>query len=172
MQSVYDLFDDEVFDTVKLQSERLHIIDEDLLWNDSCLDIYKSIPLNRLKVLIIVPNLAHDRQPAYDSAGVYYVPVIPYSTLQYESDLQTRLYRFFQPITMIVLTRLIQYLREKRRRILIIGHGSDVDILLSAELKFDDKMAISGWHDIYDISEENLNRIHNKLESMGLKLSD
>lgn len=170
MQSltVYDLFDDEVFEVIEIQSTRISRISPELSINEQCLSIYKQIPIDRLKVLIVVPDYSDNNSniSLYRSKGIYYIPVI--HIRNYDPDLQYRLYRFFLPVAMIILSKLIHYLRSNKMSIVMAGHGADVDALLTNDLKYDNCVGIRSYSNVYDLEEEVVNRINEKLVSLGL----
>lgn len=169
MQSltVYDLFDDEVFEVIKIQSTRISRISPELSLNEQCLSIYNQIPIDRLKVLIVVPAYSDNSNISlYRSKGIYYIPVI--HIRDYDPDLEYRLYRFFLPVAMIILSRLIHYLRSNKMSIVMAGHGADVDALLTNDLKYDNCVGIRYYSNVYDLEEEVVKRINEKLVSLGL----
>lgn len=170
--TIYDLFDDEVFAVIEVQSKRLHRISPTLTMDKSCLSLYKQIKIADLKVLIVVPFLSEysSDMSLYESKGIYYVPVVHIPN--YDNDIETRLYRFFLPVAMIVLTKLMVYLRSTKRRIVMVGHGADVDTLLTNDLKYDNCVGIRSFADIYNMEEDTVNRINEKLTAIGLSTID
>lgn len=172
--TLYDLFDDEVFEVIEVQRGRIGRISDELSIKDSNLTVYKHVDIDRLKVLIVVPfyNSEQRTNSLYQSKGIYYMPVVNISCP--DPELETRLYRFFLPIAMIILSKLIQYLRSNRKSIVMAGHGADVDALLINDLKYNNCVGIRSYTKVYNLDEKEdmLKRINEKLVSIGLAAID
>lgn len=169
--TVYDLFDDEVFEVIEVQSKRIHRISPRLSLSDECLSYYKSIDISKIKVLIVVPfNTHHNNVDLYREKGIYYMSVVQIDNG--DTDIDTRLYRFFLPVAMIILTKLIQYLRDNKMSIVMAGHGPDVDTLLTNDLKYDNCVGVRQYSNIFDLDEDTVNRLNDKLVAIRLSPID
>lgn len=142
--------DKELLETIQKQSEFIHRL-SDIPLSTDILDIYKEYPLN-INTLIVTRNY----HGLYNDVTAY-IPVIP-DVYYIPGDNNDRLYRFFLPVMFRILSVLIEYYRKNTRDLLIISDGPEIDILVSVDIRYDNKMAIRNIKD-YDRLPDDLDNM-------------
>lgn len=163
MDTLYDVLskDKELLDIIERQSIYIHRISENVQM-ERILDVYKDIP-TIINALIVTKEYSG----MYNEVTAY-IPVIPkvYCTSDYtleyynKYNLQNRLYRFCLPIMYRILMVLIQYYRDIGGDLLLISDGSDIDILVSVDLRYNNQLVINSIRD-YNKLPDNIEQILN-----------